>query len=548
MVFNRRMALAAGATAAGGIGYLALRGQQKGGRKLPERGTLHRGNMAEPGSLDPVLVIGEQEDNITGDLLTGLMAFGPDARPVPGMAISWTTAPDGLSWTFKLRDALWSDGTPVTADDFVFGWRRLLAPETAAEYAYFMYGLKNAKAVNAGKLPLNALGVRARDSQTLEIDLEHPAPYLLEMLTHMSMYPQPRHVIEAKGKAWTKPGNYVGNGAYLLKEWVPNEYVMLEKNPRFYDAANVAVERIIYYPTDDYAASLKRMRAGELDSQDRIPPEQIDWIKANMPETIDPIPQLVAEYVAVNHKRKPFDDIRVRNALSMAINREMITEKIRKVGDTPAYNIIPPGIANFPGGNSLPFKSWPYSQRISQAQALMRAAGYGPDNRLKTTYMIRSTAAGIYRAAAAATQQMFSLIYVDIAIIPNDFPVFNATTRMHDFDIAELGWVADFNDAETFFNLFRADSGDNWGQYSNPAFDALLNESQQETDLERRGRKLAAAEALLLHDQAIIPLFFWANPSMVWPYVKGWVPNNMDIHRNRWISIDEKARAAQFAE
>lgn len=549
MGFNRRMALGAGglAAAATAFGYLGFRGRGAGARQLPEKGTLHRGNGAEPGSLDPALISGDMEYNITGDLLTGLMFSGPDAKPVPGMAVSWTTAPDGLSWTFKLRDALWSDGVPVSAEDFVFAWRRLLDPHTAAPYAYFLYGLKNAQGVSAGKLPPSALGVRALDARTLEIGLEHPAPYLLEMLTHMTMFPQPRHVVAAKGKGWSKPGAYVGNGAFVLKDWVPNEYVTLVKNPRFYDAANVALEKVIFYPTDDYAAALQRMRAGELDTQDRLPAQNIDWIRANMPETINPIPQLTAEYIQVNHTRKPFDDVRVRSALSMAVNREMITGKIRRVGDTPAYNIVPPGIANFPGGNALPFKSLPYPARLAQAQALMRQAGFGPDNRLKTSFMIRATAAGSYRSAAAAVQQMLALIYIDIVIIPNDFPVFIATTQAHDFDIAEMGWVADFNDAETFFNLFRTGGGDNWGAYSNPAYDALLAASQKDTDVESRGRKLAAAEALLLRDQAIIPLFFWSNPSMAWPYVKGWAPNNLDIHRSRWLSIDEKARAALFA-
>ena len=548
MVFNRRMALAAGAAAAGGIGYFTLRRPQKSGRRLPERGTYHRGNGAEPASLDPSQISGNQEDNIVADLMTGLMVNGPDASPRLGMALSWTTTPDGLTWTFQLREALWSDGKPVTADDFVFGWRRQLDPATNCLYAYFLYGIKNAHPINAGKMPPSALGVRALDPHRLEVTLEHPAPYLLQVLTHMTMYPQPRHAIEARGKAWTKAGSYVSNGAYVLTEWVPNEYITLQKNPRFYDAANVAIERIIYYPTDDYGAALQRLRAGELDTQDRYPAERIDWIRANMPETINPVPQLVTEMVTINHTRKPFDDIRVRNALSLAINREMITDKIRRVGERPAYNIIPPGTANFPGGNLLPFHAMSYPERTAQAQTLMRAAGFGPDRRVKTTFLIRSTTAGSYRAAAAAMQQMLAQIYVDIAIIPMDFPIFYPTIQSHDFDMAEAGWSADFNDAETFLNLFRTGGGDNWGAYTNPAFDTLLAASQQDRDVNSRGSKLAAAEALLLKDQAIIPLFFWVHPAMAQPYMKGWVANNLDQHRTRWMSIDEEARAAMLSK
>jgi len=548
MTFNRRMALGVGAVAAAGLAALSWRRGGGGTRRVGfERGTLHRGNAAEPGTLDPALVQTEAEDFVTADLFTGLMTSDAAARPVPGIAERWETSPDGKVWTFHLRNAVWSDGVPVTADDFIFAWRRLVDPKVAAPYAYLLYPVKNAEKVNAGKLPLTALGVAAPDPHRLEVTLEHPAPYLLEMLTHMTTYPQPRHAIEAHGKDWTKPGIMVCNGAYILREWVANDHITLIKNPSFYDAAHVAIEKVIHYDTDDYAAALKRMRAGELDTQDRYPPEQIDWIKANMPQAIAPIPELSVEYLSLNIGRKPFDDIRVRRAVNLAVNREVVTGRVRRVGDVPAYNIIPPGIANFPRGNHLDFQHMPVPDRIRQAQDLMRQAGFGPDRRVRTTYKIRSTTAGMYRAVAEAIQQMLTLIYIDAAILPTDFAIFTGETQQHDFDIAELGWLADFNDAQTYLDLFRTGGGNNWGQYSNPAFDTLLARSEQEADVQRRGTILAEAEALLLKDQATVPLYFWASPYMAWPYVKGWVPNPSGYHRSRWLSIDEKARAAQFS-
>lgn len=546
--WNRRLALGGAGATALGLGYLAFGQSGSAPRRASlDPHTFYRGNAAEPESLDPSLAQGVQEDTVIGDLMVGLMTADAQARPIPGMAQSWTTSEDGLTWTFKLRDALWSDGMPVTADDFVFSWRRLLDPKTAAPYAYFLDVLKNAKLINTGKLPLTALGVRAIDPHTLEVTVEHPVPYLLEMLMHMTTVPEPRHVVEAKGKSWTKPGNYVGNGPFILTEWVPNDHVTSIKNPKFYDAENVALERVIYYPTDDYGAALQRLRAGQLDTQDRLPGEQIDWIRAHIPEMIDPVPQLIIDFVTVNQTRKPFDDIRVRTALNLAINREAITRRVTRVGYVPAYSLVPPNTANYPGGNNFAFRSLPYGQRIAQAQSLMRDAGFGPNKRAEATYMIRATTAGTYRAVAAALQQMFALVYIDVSITPNDMAIFYDSIQVHDFDIAQPGWSADFNDASNFLDIFRTGNGNNWGQYSNLTYDATLDAAQQETDIANRARKLMQAEALLLQDQAFMPLFFWVSGNLTRPYVKGWKGNNLDQHRSRWISFDQKARAALFA-
>ena len=548
MGLNRRLALGGGAALALGAGYLAAQGKSGHASKTrPQPGTFRLGNAAEPFTLDPILVDASWEDFIVGDLMMGLTTEDALARPIPGMAESWQTSADGLTWTFNLRDAQWSDGAPVTADDFLFAWRRVLDPKIAASYAYFPYIIKNAEPINAGHLPGTALGAHAPDPRTLEVHLEHPAPYLLEMVTHTSMMPLPRHVVQAKGKDWTQPGNYVGNGAFLLTEWIPNDHITAVKNPRFFDAANVKLERVIYYPTDDYSAALRRLRAGELDAQDRLENNEFGWIKRNMPELLNPVPQLILDMIAVNLTKKPYDDIRVRTALNLAINREAITGKIIPVGYVPAYNIVPPGTANFPGGNAFDFKAMSPAARTAKAQDLMREAGFGPGSRLRANYLIRSTAAGSYRAVAAALQQMFSVIYVDISIIPTDAQVFYKQIQEHDFDISQPGWQADFNDASNFLDIFRTGGGNNWGNYSDPAFDKMLDAAQNDPDVASRGKKLTAAEAILLKDQAAMPLFFWVSGNLVRPYVKGWDANPMDKHRARWISIDEKSRAALLA-
>jgi len=259
------------------------------------------------------------------------------------------------------------------------------------------------------------------------------------------------------------------------------------------------------------------------------------------------VPMLAVEYVMVNHTRKPFDDVRVREAINLSLNREAITGRILRAGHLPAYAVVPPGIANYPHSASLAFHTMPYPQRLERAKSLMRAAGYDENRRLKTSYMIRATVPGIYRAIAAAIQQMMAQIFVDISIMPNDMQVFYPAIQAHDFDIAQSGWVADFNDASTFLDLYRTGGGNNWGEYSNPAFDAMMDTAQADLNLESRGRKLAAAETIMLNDYAAAPLFYWVNLNLTWPYVKGFKANALDFHRSRWVTIDQAAREKQFA-
>jgi oligopeptide transport system substrate-binding protein len=540
------VALLGGGVAAAGLAYAAFRpAAEKPVRYLnADTATLHRGNGSEPLSLDPAFVQGEPEENVTGDLNVGLVTYDPEGKPIPGLAERWTSSPDGLTWTFHLREARWSDGAPLTAEDFVFGWRRLLDAKTAAAYAYYLFLVKNAELVNSGKLPPEQLGVRAVNPRTFEVTLEHPAPYLIEMLTHMTTYPQPRHVIAAKGKEWIRPGNHVSSGPFRLVEWTPRERIVTEKNPHFYDAANVKLEKVVFYATDDYGAALKRMRAGELDTQTRIPSTEVDWIRANMPEIYNPVPQLTVEYLCPNVTRKPFDDVRVREAVSLALSREALSSKIRRVGDVPAYALVPPGIANYSTASRLRFQNLSQAARLERGRALMRQAGYGPENRAKSSFMIRSTAAGTGRAVAAAVQQMLAQVYLDVTIVANDFATYLSVTTIHDFDLCQSAWSADFNDASNFLDLFITGNGNNKGLYSNKQFDALLAQSRNELDLEKRAGLLSRAEQILLDDHGVMPIWFWVSPDLARPYVKNWIPNALNIHRARWTHIDgvEKSR------
>lgn len=502
---------------------------------------LNRGNGAEISSLDPHYITGNWEAYVIGDCLIGLTTEGPDGSPIPGAAERWEVSPDGKTWTFHLRNHVWSDGVPVTAQDFVFAWRRILEPARGAQYAYYLWLVKNAHDVNVGKLPGTALGITAKDDKTLVVQLEQPAPYLPEWLMHQTTYPVPRHKVLALGDAWSKPENYVANGPYIPREWIPNDHVTLVKNPHFYDAAHVRIETVNYYPTVDGSSALKQMLAGELDTQEPLPITEIDWLRKNMSRQLDLHENLSNSYLIFNLTRHKFDDHRLRDAMSLAYDREDITFKILKLGDPPAYAFVPPGTANYPAGAHLYFQSMPYSERVKKAQALMAEMGYGPARHFQTTYMITSNPDN--KRVAAAVQRQMKQIYVDIEIVTIDAQNFYKTLGLRDFDLAGAAWIGDFNDASTFLDLLHTGSTQNYGAYSNPKFDKLYETSLQQTDILKRGELMKQAEQVALDDDAVIPTRFRLTQDLVQPYVKGWKvgANVRNFHRTRWLWIDPKA-------
>ncbi len=490
---------------------------------------LRRGNGGEPESLDPAFAGTQWEDNIVGDLMVGLTTLDAAARPVPGMAESWEVSRDGLTWRFHLRRAQWSDGTQVTANDFVFAFRRLTDPATRSRYAANLWILKNGAAVSAGRLAPAALGAAAPQPGLLVLTLEHPAPYLPELLAHITASPVPR---QAAKSGWARPGAYVGNGPYLLKEWLPNDHITLAKNPRFYDAAHVAFDSVIYYPTTDSAAAVKRFRAGELDLQSPVAASEMGWLKANMPAALKVTPSLAITYVAINNRR--WKNVRLREALNLAIDREAITQKVLKLGEPAAYGIVPPGTANYPGGGAFDFRGKSFASRLAQAQALMRQAGYGPANRLTLTYA--TTTSPDNRRLAAVLQAMLSQVYVNLVIRAGDVPNHFRALRAHDYDLGIANWYADFNDASNFLDLLRGGAGNNYADYRNPEFDRLMGQAGAEPDAARRGALLAKAEKTALLDYPWIPLRFPAQTDLVAPGLKGWVANPRDLHRSRWLA------------
>jgi oligopeptide transport system substrate-binding protein len=368
------------------------------------------------------------------------------------------------------------------------------------------------------------------------VTLEHPAPYLPELLTHDTAYPVPRHVVLAKGGAWARVENFVGNGAYVPKVWVVDDHVTLVRNPRFYDAAHVRIDEVDYWPTEDSQTALKRFRAGELDTQSPIPATQIDWLRANMQAALRMRPFLAISYMPMNTARPPLNDARIRKALNLAFDREIVTAKVLKLGDPPAYGIVPPGIANYPGGAAMDFAHMPATARLALAQQLMHQAGYGPEQPLHLT--LETTHDPDNKRVATVLQAMVKPIGIDLEIRSVEQQVHYRNMQIGEFEIATAVWVADFNDASNFLDLLQSGSGNNYARYRNPAYDAALAQAQQESDAARRGRLLLGAEKLALKDYPWLPWRFRVSQDLVQPWVKGWTQNVRDYNRSRWLWIE----------
>jgi oligopeptide transport system substrate-binding protein len=535
-----RRALMGTATVAaiGGAAAFALRGRSAFGRRaIFGNKTFNRGNSAEPDSLDPHKAQGLWEGNIIGDMFVGLMTEDGASNPVPGAALSYSASSDGLTYTFKLRDLAWSDGKPVTAHDFVFSLRRLMDPKTAGQYAAILYPIKNAEAVNAGRLPLDRLGVRAINDKTLEIAFTMQVPYVAQLFMHFTTYPVPQHVVEKYGDAWLDPAHIVVNGPFVLKEWVPNDHILLAKNPRFYDARTVALDTIYYYPTPDYSAALKRFRAGELDVNDAVPAQEIDWVRTNLPHSLRIAPWMATQYLQFNLTRKPFNDVRVRKAISMAIDREVIATRVMRAGERAAYAFIPPDMPGYPGKAHCDFQSMPMTARVVAAKALLAEAGYNASNPLSFDHNFEDQTDA--RLVAVALQSMWNAIGAQVNLVGSESLVHYDLMRKQQFSVAWAGWSADYRDPKDWLMLWQTGTRDmNYGRYSDPKFDALIAQSDHTRDPARREILLQQAEQVSLDDVAYAPVYFDVSRMLVSPEVKGWVNNPVAINRSRYVSLD----------
>ncbi len=511
---------------------------------------LEYGNSSDPTSLDPQKISLVSESNLLGDIMVGLVEDGPDGQPVPGVASSWETSLDGLVWTFHLRRSVWSDGTPVTADDFVYAYRRLFDPHTASPYAYLLYVLKGAEDVNGGRLDPSRLGVRALDDHTLQLTLEHPAPYLPQIAKHSSMYPVPRHVVERWGDAWADPAHYVSNGPFRPVAWRLGDHVEVIKNPRFFDAANVCVDRIDYYPTNDAISAERRVKRGELDVNTSFQSNRFTYLKGSggMPAFVRTHVYLSTSYLAFNTRDVPMlKDRNVRQALSMAIDREFITRKLLRAGQVAATSFVPPGTANYRGGARPYWAGWSLARRQSEARRLLSDAGYGPTRPLSVELKLPNYSDSML--ITPAIQADWKDIGVKATLLQNEAQIAYDSYRNRDFQVATANWTADFDDPITFLGLMQSKTGQqNYSDYANPAYDALLARADNEPDASRRAALLAQAEQLILDDASIAPIYFTVSRDLVNPAITGWVDNVIDVHRSRYLCLRPRGSSPKGAD
>lgn len=494
-----------------------------GGVSLAEKQTLVRNNGAEVQSLDPHKIEGVPESNVNRDLFEGLLISDLQGHPIPGVAEKWENK-DFKVWTFHLRkDAKWSNGEPVTAQDFVYSWQRLAAPDTASPYAsYLEYGhIVNVDEIIAGKKKPDTLGVKALDDQTLQVTLSEPVPYFYKLLIHPSMSPVPKAAIEKYGDKWTQPGNMVNNGAYTVKQWVVNERLVLTRNPQYWNNAKTVINQVTWLPIASEVTDVNRYRSGGIDiTNNYLPIELFRKLKQDLPKELRITPYMCTYYFEINNKKPPFNDPRVRAALKMGLDRDIIVNKVKNQGDLPAYSYTPP----YTDGMKLTkpqWFGWTQEQRNQEARKLLEAAGYGKGKPLSFNLLYNTS--DLHKKMAIATASIWKKnLGVNVKLENQEWKTFLDTRHQGNYDVARAGWCADYNEPTSFLNTMLSGSSNNTAHYQSPAFDKIMAETLQAPSEQARAELYDKAEQLLDKDSVIVPVYYYMNIRLVKPWVGGY--------------------------
>jgi oligopeptide transport system substrate-binding protein len=512
-------------------------GAQNGGASAAASNVLLRGNGPEPDSLDPQRARSNESHNVLRDLCEGLTSLAKDASPAPGTASEWSVSDDGKTYTFKLRpQARWSNGDRVVGADYVAALRRLVDPATASQYAQIIDTIVNAGDIITGRKPPDSLGVSAPDDGTVVIQLAAPTPYLPGLLTHPSTCPVHRPTLAAHASEVAKPGIMVSNGPFVLKEWVPGLHVLAERNHYYWNDAATRLDAVKYLHISDENAELTRYRAGDLHMTAVVPRGQFGWIKANLADQLHIAPQLTTYYYGYSLNRAPFkDNPALRRALSLVIDRKQLCDVVLRLGEVPAYGWVPPGVHDYTS-QTFDYSDRPMPERIAEARKLYAQAGYSAGKPLR--FELRFNAGEVHERLAVAIAAIWKeALGVEVQLAGVEFKSLLQDIDRNQVDMFRSSWVGDYNDAYTFLQYLKSDFGINLPRYKNADYDRLLTLAAAEADVTKRRHLLQQAEVVMLHDHALLPLYFYVSKHLVKPEVQGWYDNVMNVVYSKDLSL-----------
>ncbi|MGD8204768.1 peptide ABC transporter substrate-binding protein [Pantoea sp. FN0305] len=508
------------------------------GDQLAERQNIVRHIKDEPASLDPQKAVGLPEIQVMRDLFEGLTNQDAQGNVVPGVAQSWQSN-DNQSWIFTLReDARWSDGKPVTAQDFVYSWRRLVDSKNASPFAWFagLAAIHNAGAITQGKLPPESLGVTALDKTHLKVTLDRPVAWFPGLTAHVSLYPVPQKAIEAWGDAWTRPGNLIGNGAYQLKERVVNEKIVLVRNQNYWDNAHSVLNQVTFLPINEESSATKRYRAGDIDITESFPKNLYGMLKKNIPDEVYTPDQLGTYYYAFNTQRGPTADARVRRALSWSIDRRIIAEKVLGTGEKPAWHLTPEVVSSFNPKPSF-LQQHTQAELNMQAKALLAAAGYGPNRPLRLS-LLYNTSENHQKIAIAVASMWKKNLGVEVKLQNQEWKTYIDSRNSGNFDVIRASWIGDYNEPSTFLSLLTSSHSGNIAKFHNVDYDAVLAKASRENNAQARNEDYNRAEQILDEQAPIAPIYQYTNGRLIKPWVKGYPINNPeDVAYSRQLYI-----------
>lgn len=510
------------------------------GTQLAQRQEVVRHIKDEPASLDPAKIVGLPEIQVLRDLFEGLTNQAENGDIVPGVATRWQSN-DNRTWIFTLRDnARWSDGRPVTAQDFVYSWQRLVDPTNSSSFAWFaaLAGILNAQSIIDGKMPPDKLGVTAIDDKTLRIQLDKPVSYFPALTVNASLYPVPRHVIETLGNDWTKPGNLVGNGAFILQSRVVNEKLVAVRNDKYWDNDKTVLNKVTFISVNQESAATKRYLAGDIDITESFPKTLYKKLLKEIPGEVYTPPQLGTYYYAFNTRQGPTADMRVRQALNMTIDRRIMAEKVLGTGEKPAWHFTPEVTAGFKPDRS-PFEDMTQEELNAQAKTLLQAAGYGPARPLKLN-LLYNTSENHQKIAIAIAAMWKKNLGVDVKLQNQEWKTYIDSRNTGNFDVIRASWVGDYNEPSTFLSLLGSAHSGNISKFQSAAYDKVIHQATLETSEKARNQDYNTAEKILLEQAPIAPVYQYTNGRLIKPWLKGYPINNPeDIAYSRTFYIVE---------